>query len=143
MKEQEDFYQEVPKEQRAEMLQNIAVKSEYQKVKRPYSEHEKLRLKDEVVNESTIIMEQKDEMAKIVKEFKTAIKAATSAVKDSLLNIKRGYSENEELVFLVDDQEGGKMHTVDADGVILSTRPLFPNERQTTILTMPKTGTNN
>jgi hypothetical protein len=86
-------------------------------------------------------MDQTEEFKKIQKEFNDAVKKQKEAVIDALKGVKRGYSENEEEVYLLDDQEANEMHIYDKNGIYLSTRPLYQDERQTKIFEM-KTGTN-
>lgn len=144
MEQKEIMFADLPKEQRAEQLELIAEKTNFEVVKRPYSEDEKLQLKDSVVDESTTIMDQTKEFKEIKKEFDTAIKKSKESVSDALTRIKKGFSENEEKVYYIDDQEAGTMNVVDANGEILYTRKLFPDERQTEAKFIEmKTGTNN
>lgn len=144
MEQKEIMFADLPKQQRAEQLELIAKKTNFEVVKRPYSEDEKLQLKDSVVDESTTIMDQTKEFKEIKKEFDTAIKKSKESVSDALTRIKKGFSENEEKVYYIDDQEAGIMNVVDANGEILYTRKLFPDERQTEAKFIEmKTGTNN
>lgn len=141
--EKEIMFANLPKEQRAEQLEAIAKKTAIEVLKRPYSEDDKIQMKDFVMEESIILKDQSDEMKAIVKEFQTAIKKAKESIADAITRFKKGVSENEEKVYYIDDQEAGTMDVVDANGVILYTRKLFPDEKQTTAKFLEmKTGTN-
>jgi hypothetical protein len=140
-KESNDLFQDMPPEQRSEMLAARAVSTEQQKVKRPFTEFEKSQKKEFITAESIVIMDKVEEFKAISKEFNQVIKASRETVTDALKGVKRGYSENEELVYNIDDQDAGVMNTFDANGVCIGTRKLFPTERQSNILNMPSTGT--
>lgn len=137
----ENLFSEVPADERMERIQAIAYSSENEPVRRKYSEETIQETKDFVVSESTVIMESTAEMKQIVKEFKDALKKNKEAVHDALVTLKRGYSENQEPVFLIDDQEEGMMNVYDKFGEFLYSRKLRPDEKQTRVLSMV-TGTN-
>lgn len=133
-----DLFQELPKEQRYEALKGIASKISSEKVRRHYTEDEKTQIKDHVATESIQLMERKDEFKEVAKQFRAACKVSETELRDALTRIKRGYSENDEDVFLVDDQESGVMTAYDRDGVFLYERPLYAEERQTRIVNLQK-----
>lgn len=140
--EPKNLLQDVPVEQRAAMLKEMAVKVEFEKVKRHYNDDEKAQIKDSITEESIELMDKQEEFKAIKKEFDKAIKANKDHLVIALKDIKRGYSENEENVFLIDDQDAGVMNVYDASGTHLYARKLFPEERQTKIVEM-RTGTHN
>lgn len=142
MEKPENLLTHVPKEQRAEQLEAIATKTHFEVVKRQYSDDEKDQMKTFLMEESISLKDNSEEMKKIVKEFQAAIKKYKEGIADAVTRFKKGFSENEEKVYLMDDQEAGIMNVFDANGEYLYTRKLFPDERQTTILTLDKTGTN-
>lgn len=143
MKKPENMFTDLSKEQRAVKMEEFATKSKFESVKRDYSEDEKQQMKDFVVEESMQVKDQTEEFKKIQKEFNAAIKKNKEGIADSLTRIKKGYSENEEKVYMFDDQDNGVMNIYDANGEYLYTRKLYPDERQTTILNLAdKTGTN-
>jgi len=139
--EKENLYQDIPKEQRAERLSQVADKSETQRVPRVYTLEEKIQMKDHVVESSIHIKEIKAEMKAVNKEFQKGLKEHGESVSDALDRIKKGYSENDETVFMIADHDAGEMNTYDADGIYLSSRKLRPDERQTKVYSM-HTGTN-
>ena len=143
MNDDKNLIQDIPLEERAEALKSMADKTEVDKVKRHYNQDEKSQIKDFVTEESVLIMETEEEFSTIKKDFQARLKAKKSEVIKALKDIKRGYSESEEPVFLISDQEQGLMNIYDKNGIYLSSRKLFPEERQTRILEMAKTGTEN
>jgi len=139
----ENLLQDVPAEQRAEMLKTMATKTDTEKVRRPYSEDEKTQMREFVSDESINVMDRKEEFSVIRKTFNDALKAADKSIIDALKGIKKGYSENDEPVFLMDDQDAGEMNVYDVNGVYLYSRKLYADEKQTRIVDMTqRTGTN-
>lgn len=138
----ENKLQDVPREQRAEMLKDMADKQNLEKVKRHYTEDEKNQMKDFISEQSIVVMDQENEFKKISSSFRSAIKEHKASVTDALVNIKQGYSENEEKVFMFADQEAGQMDVFDMFGEFLYSRKLLPEERQTKVFEL-KTGTHN
>lgn len=140
---EKDLLQDVAEDQREQMLTEMAKTSTFEKVKRHYSEDEKSQIREFVSNESIVLMDKQEEFKAIKKEFDAAIKEAKNTVTSSLKDLKKGYSENDEKVYMIDDQENGIMNVYDNKGKFLYSRKLFADERQTTILEMAsqKTGT--
>lgn len=136
--ESKNLFGEMPREERYKAMQDICVKTDFQKVRRHYNEDEKAQIKDYVAGEMISLIDRKDEFSVIRKEFNEACKSTDKELRKNLGDLKRGYSENEEDVFLVDDQESGLMHHYDRDGVFLYSRALFPEERQTRTIELNK-----
>jgi hypothetical protein len=136
MKENQDVVldQALTPEEKANYLSSMSFSTETEKVRRDIPEDEKQQMKDFVVEESTIVMEKTAEMKQIVKEFTEALKKNKEGLKDALTRLKKGYTENEERVFLIDDQDNGLMNIHDKDGKFLYSRKLRPNEKQARLL---------
>lgn len=130
-----NLLQEIPKEQRFKHLTEMAVKTQTEKVRRQYSEDELNQMKDFVSAESISLLDKDEEFAAIKKEFNAAIKKYREQIKGALKDLKRKFSENEETVFLIDDQEAGLMHIYDGEGIFQCSRKLYADERQLTTLT--------
>lgn len=138
MKENQDIIidQALSPEEKENYLSSLSFATDNEKVRRDIPEDEKLQMKDFVVEESTIVMEKTAEMKAIVKEFTEALKKNKEGLKDALTRLKKGYTENEERVFMVDDQEAGMMNIHDKEGKFLYQRKLRPNEKQARILSV-------
>lgn len=139
----ENLFQDSPVEQRAEMLKGMAMKVDVDKVRRHYDMDEKDQIKDFIADESVVLMETEEEFGSIKKDFNLKIKKKKKEIITALKDIKRGYSENNEEIYLIDDQENGMMNYFDKNGIFIQSRPLMPSEKQTTILKMENTGTDN
>lgn len=137
---QEDLFQDVPAEERKEMLARLAYKSDNRPVRRPFSDDIKDQLKETIVENTHTILEQSAEMKRIVKEFNDALKLNKETVKDASYTLKRGYSENEEKCYFIDDQDNSMMHIYDSFGVYQESRKLLPDEKQSRLLSIA-TGT--
>ncbi len=137
---QEDLFQDLPAEERAERLAMLSYKADFKSVRRPFDDDIKEQLKETIVENTHTILVQSADMKRIVKEFNDALKVNKETVKDASYTLKRGYSENEEKVFFVDDQENGLMHIYDSFGVHQESRKLLPNEKQSRLLSIA-TGT--
>lgn len=138
MSNEKDLLIDVPKEQRYAALKEMATKVVSESVKRHYTEDEKTQIKDYVATESIGLMDKEAEFAKIAKDFRDGIKGSKGELKDALTRLKRGFSQGEEDVFLMDDQDNNQMHAYDRDGCYLYSRPLSPDERQTNIIELNK-----
>lgn len=136
-----DLYQDLSPEAREQALRDQADGTDHIPVRREYDDDTKEQLRDFVVAESTIVMEKTKEFKDIAKEFNDALKKHKESVTDALVKIKQGYSENDENVFNIADQESGMMNVYDKFGCLLHSRKLKPAEKQATIHSL--TGTNN
>lgn len=126
-------------EEKMEHLKTLSFATDTEKVRRDLSEDEKDQMKEFIVGESTTVMEKTAEMKAIVKEFNDALKINKEGITDALTRLKKGFTENEEQVFLIDDQDEGMMNVHDKNGIFLYQRKLKPSEKQTRVISM--TGT--
>jgi hypothetical protein len=118
------------------MLADMAAKTEESNVRRHFTQDEKDQIKDYAVSEGIVLMEKKAEFSEIKKTFNKAIKDFETAVKGALTDIKRGYTDTLETVYLIPDHDNDVMDVYDHKGVYLSSRPMFPNERQIRVIDM-------
>lgn len=138
----EDLLQDVPADQRAAMLAEMACKTSTDNIRRHYSMEEKDQIKDALAADGIFLMEKEAEFSAIKKEFNKAIKEGKEKVKMALTDLKRGYSDTLETTYMMDDQEEGMMHIFDARGNYISSRRLLEDEKQMRIAHVDKTGTN-
>lgn len=129
-----------PAERRAAVLANAAG-NETDNVKRYFKEDELSEMKEEISSISIQRKDKVDAFRKVSKKHKDEVKGLTACIDENLVNVKKGFIEEEQTVYHFADQDSGKMITTDADGVIISSRKLRPNERQTTIVDINRTGT--
>lgn len=134
----QDKFADLSPEERLQALRDTATKTEKASVKRHYTADELEQMKDFVSTESTSLMEKEEEFSEIRKEFTKATKEQKHQIRGCLKDMKRGYSDQEEEVFMFDDQEEGLMYIYDSKGVFLSSRKLYADERQTKIVAMER-----
>lgn len=131
-----NLFTDVPAEQREQMLRDMATKSNVEQVVRHYTDDEKQQMKDFVVENSISLKDQTEEFKAIAAEFNKAKKALSEDLNDALTRIKKGFSENEETVFLMADHDDNEMHVYDKFGEYLYSRKMRPEERQTKVIDM-------
>lgn len=129
-----DLFQDLSPAERIKALEGMCHSKGTEPIRHYYKEDEKQQMKDFVVQEGINLKNKKAEFAEIKKDFNEGIKQYETGIGDALCNLERGYSENVENVFFVDDQDAGLMHTYKANGEFHSSRKLHPEERQRTIL---------
>ena len=135
------LYPDLTPEERYNALQNAAYKQEKDIVKRQFTPEELVELKKELSSNTVAIDDQEEMKAALVKPINEEIKNLKGVKKELIKKVKNGYDKSEEDTFMFDDQENKVMYIYDADGILLSQRPLTKNERQTNIRTL-NTGTN-
>lgn len=136
MQNKEDLFQTLSQEERIEALRQMATKTDTQAIRRVFSHDERQQMKDSISENSIDLREKKKAFKVIQTEFNNAAKAFQKQIDCACDDLKRGYTENEEPVFLVDDQDEGMMHTYDQWGKYINSRKLYPDERQTKIVEM-------
>ena len=125
-------------EERASMLDANAYLVEVDNVKRHYTPEQLASMRIDFTAESVVLGDLEEEKSSITKSLNESIKEKKKVLKPLLKRIRKGYAENTETVYAFDDQEAGKMHYYDIEGVYLHSRPLLPSERQTKIHSLSK-----
>lgn len=133
MEAKKELFSELNPEERFKALQEYAQVTTKEKVRRHYTPEDTDQHREYITNEGIKLMDAKKEFADISSEFRKTIKTYDDQIKDALTCVKRGYSENEETVFGIDDQDRGMMDVYDIKGVLLYSRPLHPEEKQARI----------
>lgn len=142
MEAKKNLFAELSPEERASALREIAFGTSNEKVRRNFSTEQKQSQKDFVTAEGIKLMDLKKEFSDISKEFRANIKDYEDQIKETLTSAKIGYSEKEEVVYLIDDQDSGMMDIYDSEGNFVYSRKLHPEERQAKTVSMNRTGTN-
>lgn len=141
METKSDLFQDLKPEDRFKALQEMAHSTKKEKVRHYFTDDEKVQQKDFIAAESVKKMDVEKEFSGIKKEFNKTLKEYGDQIKSALVDVKMGYSENEETVVEIDDQSTGMMDVYDVKGRFLYSRKLHPEEMQTRIVSLPKTGT--
>ena len=82
-----------------------------------------------------------EELKEISKTFKDQIKELDNEKQNLIQEIQFESTSEIGNLYSMDDQESGIMGFYDSTGTLISSRPLKPEERQTSLLTIKKNGT--
>lgn len=133
---------DTPLNQRAEILRDSCYKVlEGETYTRRLSEEEVIERKTKLFERVAKIQNLQEELKEIKKDYSDRLKELETE-KGTLVQEIRFESESKTgTLYAVDDQKAGMMALYDETGALVSSRPLKPEERQTSMLTI-KNGTN-
>lgn len=129
----EKLYENIPVEEREEMLLAMSYRTEEKMVQKHFTPEEILDYRKQftenwvAVNKAKVILKQAQD--KYTESTKDLTKENTYLIN----NIQTGFVELNQQVYLFDDQENGVMKYYDSRGEFLESRRLTPEERQTRI----------
>lgn len=126
-------------EEIVQMLKDNCVRSEHEMVKRYFTDDELQEMRVELTETSIERHDKQERLKEQSKAAKDEIANLTNIVNSNLKHLKKKFTEQSEEVYLLDDQDEGVMYTYSSTGDLISTRKLFPNERQTRIKQLKKT----
>jgi hypothetical protein len=128
--------QDVPLEDRETTISSMAYGiSENEMISRQLTEEEIQTHKQSLFEVDVEIDEMEESFKEVKKAHKESMKSIRRARAEHIRALRyRSYSEKGTL-YLIDDQESGMMGYYDGNGVLVSSRPLKPEERQLSILT--------
>jgi hypothetical protein len=128
-----DYIKKLSPAERKELLSANAMSMEETTYTRPLSPDEILFYKDQLaefsVRQSEMLEEKKNEAkawADKLKPVQTKISEALKATKYKAIDCKG-------ILYHLDDQDEQMIHTLDADGNLINSRRMLPNERQLTL----------
>lgn len=82
------------------------------------------------------ISDIKNELDQVTKKLKSEQKPLIEENAELLQNIKTKTEEKSGVLYHVDDQEAGMMHSYDEDGYLVASRRLRPDEKQSSIFSI-------
>ena len=133
---------DTPLNQRAEILRDSCYKvMEGETYTRRLSEEEVVERKTKLFERVAKIQALQDELKDIKKDFGDRIKDLEAEKGTLVQEIKFESESKTGNLYAIDEQESGMMALYDETGALVSSRPLKPEERQTSMLTI-KNGTN-
>lgn len=138
----ESLFQDEPSEMRKEILEANALRVEQQSIRRPFTSGEKELFKHELSELSISLKKEKETAEKQIKEIKDKVKKAEEARMDRVKKLELGYEEALGYAYVFDDQERKKMVFYDRFGNVILERPMLPDERQTSHISLIASGTN-
>lgn len=135
------FQTEKPAERKS-MLEANAYAVEEQLVRKAFTKEELDNFKEELSQCSIDLKNKQATAKKQMQEIRETLRIAEEARKDRVSKLQTGFEESLQQVYLFDDQKRRKMIVYDQFGEVVNERPLLPRERQTSIVSIAKTGTN-
>ena len=132
----ERIYENKTQNERLELLNANCLKKEEQSIKVFYSEDDLIEMKSRLSENSIERNELENELKELSSSLRLSIKTKTKKIKDLLLGLKNKYEYQMQTIFEFDDQENKVMLTYNASGELINSRPLRPNERQTSIINL-------
>jgi hypothetical protein len=136
------FMPEMEPKQRLQLLKDTADKIEETKYQKPLSQDD-MDLRREKLTENCIrLSELEDEKKEAMAEFKEKMQPMVVENKLLLTEVKTKQQTVFGQLFHLANHESGFMETYDEDGLLVGTRRLRPDERQGSILSIARTGTN-
>jgi hypothetical protein len=128
-------------EERVKTLENSADKVEDFSYTKPFTPDQIKVFKDELASTMIDLSTIEEEFAVIKDEFKAKMKPLKTETKALLTDIKNKAEFVKEKCYVM--YEGGNAGYYNAEGVLVYQRPLLPGEKQKTIFSVLKEGTNN
>jgi hypothetical protein len=127
--------------ERLETLENSADKVEQFSYTKPFTPDQIIVFKDELSTTMIELNSIEDEFKDVKDEYKGRMKPLKEQNRSLLTNIKNKAQFVSERCFIM--IEGNEAGYYNADGVLVYQRPLLPGEKQKTIFSVLKDGTNN
>lgn len=131
-----DLFQDIPVEERLQLLKDNAYAHEKTSVTRRYGEAEIENLKQQLSDNSVELAKLASEKAALTKKLDAAMKPLKVGISEATQGLRERSYTNLEEVFLMDDQEKGVMDVFDSEGKYLYSRRLYENERQEKMFTL-------
>ena len=136
------LFQNVPEEEREQMLRDNADSSEEIGYMKPFTEEEILSMMDDLAEISIEINDIEIEKKATASEFKHKLEPLTDQKKETLKSIKNKAKFVKELCYKMIDQDEQMVTYYNSIGEIVESRRIRPDEKQLKIFTL-KSGTNN
>lgn len=125
------LFQDIPQgSEREAHLDANCVRPEEMQVKKHFNEAEMTSMRRDYANGKIELKKEEERLAQIKKDSDLKMKATKESVTYNELNIRFGFVEVKQQVYLFADQTAGMMNYYDADGELVHSRRLEPIERQ-------------
>ena len=135
-KQLEAYYKSLSQNERLDALKNDAVEQYEKLMKRDLEQIDLDEMKSRLSEIDIALNDMELQKKELVAPINIRIKEAKDTHAILLRDLKNKYYEINEVVFDVDDQEAGVMHTFDNQGNLIATRNLTPQEKQARIKIM-------
>jgi hypothetical protein len=121
------------------MVLNEAVAVEENRYVKPLSNDEMTIMKDEFTQTAIQKAMIDDEFAQVKSDFKARIEPLNTKISECLYALKHKAVEIKGKVYMLADYDNKMMHTVDAEGNVINSRLMKPEERQHRLELTPTT----
>lgn len=133
MQQNKVFMPEIEPGDRLEILEANCYVKEKQRVQEHYTDSELQNFKNDQCELAIEIMDIEEEKKEAMKVFTDKMKDLKLESGSLLGKIRNAFEEVPQMVYGMDDQENGVMEFYTATGELVSTSPLNPKQRQTTM----------
>lgn len=123
-----------------ENVKQIAVSKEQRRVQVPLETDSLEEIKESYIEKSKQLKQLLDEKALSMNSFKERINPLQKEVNEAIDLLKDGYMETNAMCFLIPNIEENIMEYYLEDGTLVFSRPLRPDEKQFSILSIEKEG---
>lgn len=138
---EKQLLQNLSEKERLETLENSADKVENFSYTKAFTKEQILVFKDDLSTSMIELNSIEDEFKAVKDEFKGKMKPLKEQNRTLLTNIKnKAEFVSEKCFIMIDGNEAGYYN---ADGVLVYQRPILPGEKQKTIFSVKREGTNN
>lgn len=140
--EVKSLFQDEPLEDRAQLLEDNCKTTQTMPVRMEFTPKEIAKFKERHIELSMVLDVEDTKKQEFNAEYNAKTKLPKAENKELISNIRKGFKDEEVVVFLMDNQDDGIMEYYDETGRCVFERSLMPVERQTNLHTIPKEGTN-
>lgn len=135
-------FQELSATDRPHALEANANATTVEKVERQLTDQQRADMKNRIVTIDQRDLELTEEMQAFNEPRNKEKKTLATEKKTALKTLKKGFTEDEEKLYIFFDQDAGTADYIDVNGEIIKSRKLRPEERQTSIVDFQeRTGT--
>jgi hypothetical protein len=127
------MFADVPAQEREAMLDANCLRPEEMPIKKFFTGEEMIDMRREYSDNTIQIGRKNEELKKVKQEVDAHNKPLIDQNTYLINNIRAGYVEANQQVYLFDDQESGMMNYYDNQGELVYSRRLMPHEKQTRI----------
>lgn len=139
---EKELLKTTPLPMRAEILRNSCYKVlENEFYTRKLEEEEVAEAKTELFEKDVEIESIEEELKELKSSYSKKMKDLYARRSELIKTIQFESVSQRGTVFLMDDQQSGIMGTYDVNGFLINSRPMKPDERQGSLLTIMRTGT--
>lgn len=139
---EKELLKTTPLPMRAEILRNSCYKVlENEFYTRKLEAEEVADAKTELFEKDVAVQQIEDELKETKSDYAKKIKDLHGRRAELIKNIQFESVSQRGTIFLMDDQDSGSMGLYDVNGYLISSRPMKPEERQGSIFSILRTGT--